>query len=237
MRTVGVLLVFGFVIAFSAPAGAELVVGLSGGVVIPGDQDLTFKEHSASGSLLNSVSTSDVDETFGPIVGAAVTVWGDQGVLRYFALQGEALYWYMEAKPAPIPPAPRFTVGQHRTAIFLSALGRLPVYPSLGRFSSEKSGSDTFAYLGVGAGPVYTSVQHGQKEWDAGFQLLGGVAIPLMSRLQLRVESRYLLASDADSSPEPGWRVDTSGTSGAFRLGRHRDTRFIPVLFGLDWRF
>ena len=236
MHTVGVLLALGFLVVFSTPARAEVVVGLNGGVVIPGGQDLTFKEHSATGTLLNSLSTSDVDETLGPIVGAAVTVWGNEGLLRYFALQLDTLYWYMEAKPAPTPPAPRFTVGQHRTAIFLSALGRLPIYPSVGRFSPQ-AGSDTFAYVGVGAGPVYTAVQHGQNEWDAGFQLLGGVAIPLTSKLQLRVESRYLLASDADSPPEPGWRVDTSGTPTAFRLGPHRDTRFIPVIFGLDWRF
>jgi len=227
----------GALIISSTPARAEVVVGLNGGVVIPGDQDLTFKEHSASGSLLNSVGTSNVGERVGPAVGAAVTLWGGQGVLRYFALQVDALYWYMEAKAAPTAPAPRLTVGQHRTAILVSALGRLPIYPLLGRFSSEKSGGDTFAYVGVGAGPAYTAVEHGQKEWDAGFQLLGGVAIPLTSKLQLRIESRYLLASDADSSPEPGWRVDTSGTPATFRLGSHRDTRFIPVLFGLDWRF
>jgi len=38
------LLALGFGLAWSVPASAEIIGGLNGAVVIPGDQDLTFKE-------------------------------------------------------------------------------------------------------------------------------------------------------------------------------------------------
>lgn len=236
MRKVGILMALGLWLASSAPGNAEIIVGVTGGVVISGDQDLGFERHH-DGTPLNDLTQTDVDESLGPMVGTTVTAWGNRSILRYVALQADLLYWYMEAKPAPTPPAPRFTVGQHRTAFFLSALARLPIYPSLGRFSSPP-GSETFAYTGAGIGAVATSVEHGNK-WglETGFQLLGGISIPVISNLRLRLEGRYLLAADSNSDPREGWSVNTSGIPAGFRLNPHRDTRFYPVLFGLDWRF
>jgi hypothetical protein len=205
LRPAAILGALAVLIACSVPAGAEVLLGLTGGFVIPGDQDLKFEERSPSNVPLTLVDTSDVDESLGPIVGAAVTLWGDEGLVRHLALQWEAIYWHIDAKAAPASSAPGFTIGQDRAAIFLSVLGRLPIFPSFGRFAS-RAGTDSFAYLGVGVGPVYTAVNHGDEGWDVGSQLLGGVAIPLTAQLQLRIESRYLLTSDADRAipPPPG---------------------------------
>jgi len=233
MRKVSILAALGLWLVSSTPGNAEIIVGITGGIVISGDQDLTFEDRTR----LNVVTARNVDESLGPIVGATISAWGDRSLLRYVALQGDLLYWYMEATPALTPPAPRFTVGQHRYAFFLSPLVRLPIYPSFGRFSSQLEG-DTFAYTGAGIGAVSTSVEHGNTGgWERGFQLLGGISIPVTSNLRFRLEGRYLLTADLDSQPRDRWVVNTSGTPTKFRLDSHHDTRFYPVLFGLDWRF
>ena len=234
MRKGTATLVVGLWLAWSAPAAAEVMVGLTTGVVVPGQQDLVFKEYPSD----NLVKPNDVTESLGPVVGATITAWGDWPVLRYFAVQFDPMYWSMSAKGANSPPAPHFTVHQQRAAFYLSALGRLPLWPLLGRFS-EEPGKDTFAYLGAGIGAVHSSVTHGASAWGTGYQLLGGVSIPLTGHLRLRLEARYLLAPDVDTTPRdgPGWRVDTSGTHVRFTVNRHLDTRFVPVLLGVDWRF
>lgn len=235
-REVAILAALGLWLAWSTPGNAEIIVGITGGIVISGDQDLTFE----SRDRVNVVTARNVDESLGPIGGATITAWGDRSLLRYIALQGDLLYWYMEATPALTPPAPRFTVGQHRYGFFLSPLVRLPIYPSFGRFSAQLEG-DTFAYTGAGMGAVSTSVEHGNTGgWEIGLQLLGGISIPVTSNLRFRVEGRYLLTADLDSQPrgpQDAWVVNTSGTPTKFRLDSHHDTRFYPVLFGLDWRF
>jgi len=224
----------------SAPAAAEIMLGLTGGLVIPGDQDLVFQEYPEDGGFPATdrvIGQKDVDESLGPLVGATVTAWGDWSFLRYFALQLEPMYWSMQAKGAPSPPAPRFTVHEQRVAVFFSVLARLPVYPEPGRFSG--TGRDSFAYLGAGLGPVHSSVSHGASSWDLGYQLLAGVSIPVVSKLRVRLEGRYILAADVDtiSRDSPGWRVDTSGFRRGFTPNRYTDTQFIPLLVGVDWRF
>ncbi len=241
MRKHAAVLVVGLWLIWSAPAGAEVMAGLTTGLVVPGQQDLVFKEYPSDGGLPATnriVTPNDVTESLGPLVGATITAWGDWAVLRYFAIQLDPIYWSMSAKGAQSPPAPHFTVHQDRAAFYLSALGRLPLWPLLGRFS-EEPGKDTFAYLGGGIGAVHSSVTHGTSAWGAGHQLLGGVSIPLTSHLRLRLEARYLLVPDVDTSPRdgPGWRVDTSGTHVRFTINRVHDTRFHPVLLGVDWRF
>src|SRR5256712_2450055 len=216
------------------------MTGLTTGVVVPGQQDLVFKEYPSDGGLplADPTTTDRVTESVGPLVGATITAWGDWPALRYFGVQLDSIYWAMSAKGADTPPAPPFTVHQQRVAVFLSALGRLPLWPRLGRFS-EQPEKDTFAYLGAGTGAVHSSVTHGASKWGVGEQLLGGVSIPLTGHLRLRLESRYLLARDVDTRPRdgPGWRVDTSGTHVRLIIDRHLDTSFHPLLLVLDLRF
>lgn len=127
----------------STPAAAEILVGINGGFVIPGDQDLVFKEYSSGGgpNPNQKVSQDKVSESIGPIVGLQATGWGGWSFLRYFGVQTDALYWYMHARAEPSPPAPHFTVSQNRLAFFGSLLARVPVYPLVGRFSPD-AGSD-----------------------------------------------------------------------------------------------
>ena len=87
---------------------------------------------------------------------------------------------------------------------------------------------------------LYSSVTHGTHVWGQGYQLLGGISIPVASTLRLRLESRYLLTGDVDTSTRDrllGWKVDTSGTPTKFRKNETEDTRFYPIILGLDWRF
>lgn len=240
MGKLGNLLALGFWLASSAPASAEIIAGLSGGVALSGDQDLAFKEYGSDHRLVRRNDTDNVNEYVGPFVSANVTGWGEWSFLRYLALQLETMYWHVDVKPGiPVTPAPRFTIGEHRTGVLVNALGRLPLYPLLGRFSPDK-GSDTFAYLGAGAGAVYSSVTHGSQNWGWGYQLLGGISVPIVSQLRLRIEGRYLLTGDVDTSTRDklvGWKVDTSGTPTKFRKNEAEDTRFFPITIGLDWRF
>ncbi len=220
------------------PASAELTLGFTGGVVIPNHQDLVFKEYPQGGGPAGTVIGQDaVDESLGPLAGFTATAWGDSSFLQYFAFQLDTLYWYVRSQPSPTPPAPRFTVDQHRVGVLFSALARVPIYPDPGRFS--RAGGDTFAYLGAGMGPVYSSVSHGASDWDLGFQFVAGISVPLVSKLRLRVEGRWLFTADVDTTPRdgPGWRVDVSGNYGPKPFGKHHDTTFYPVLVGLDWAF
>lgn len=239
-RKLARLLVLGCWLLCPALAAGEVSVGLSSGLVVPGDQDLAFKEYSTEHQVARRVDTDNVNESIGPFVGANVTGWAEWSFLRYFGLQLEGVYWHVDVKPGvPVTPAPRFTISEHRAGVFANVLGRLPLYPLFGRFSDGK-GADTFAYAGAGTGAVYTSVAHGSHQWDAAYQLLGGLSVPLVSNLRLRLETRYILTSDVDTSPRDklvGWKVDTSGTPTTFRKNETLDTRFFPVLFGLDWRF
>ena len=219
-----------------SPARAEIEVGMTAGVAIPGDQDIKFKQFSSTGTQLNLIEQKNVDPSLGPLFGGKVTAWGNNGFLQFLGLGFESFYWHVNAKPAPPPPAPAFEVGQHRMATFFNGLARVPLHPMFGRFSS-KAKMDWFFFTGAGGGPVYTRIEHGTNEWGLGFQLLAGLSIPLFSHLRLRLEGRYLLAPDADTSPTPGWQVDTSGSPGSFRFGPHLDTSFIPVLLGIDWWF
>lgn len=241
MRRPALLVVVGTWLLGGSPAAAEITVGINGGFVIPGDQDLSFKEYPTDGGQPSNsqiASQKRVTPSVGPLVGVQATAWAPWSFLRYFGLQGDALYWHTSAKGQPGPPAPNFTVSQDRIAFFGSLVARVPVYPELGTFSPEV-GKDWFVYGGAGLGPAYGRVSHGSSDWNPAYQFLGGISVPLYSQLRLRVEARYLVTSDVDTTPKdgPGWRVDVSGTRSGLAPDRHKDTRFVPVIFGLDWRF
>src|SRR5262245_24129208 len=241
MRKLSLTVALGLLsLAAASATCAEIMLGVTGGVAIPGNQDLTFNEWPQGGGNPapgGVVTQNRVDESLGALGGFTLTAWGNWSVLRYLALQFEPIYWYMQAKGAPSPPAPRFTVHEQRLAILFTGLVRLPVYPDLGRFSQSRR--DTFAYAGMGVGPLYSSVSHGADDWDFAYQFLGGISVPLVSNLRLRLEARWLFVSDVDTFPRhgPGWRVDVSGNQGPKPFGRHHDTQFYPVLVGLDWTF
>lgn len=241
MRHAATPVALGFWLLSVAPAAGEILVGIHGGVVIPGDQDLVFYEYPAGGGLPprdRVISQDRVDESVGPIVGGSVAVLGGSGFLQYVGLQFDALYWHMKARGKPSPPAPRFSVHQDRAGLFISVLGRVPIYPTVGRFPTEP-GRDAFAYAGAGIGLTYSRISHGTTDWNPANQFLGGISVGVISNLRVRLETRYLLTGDVNTSPEdgPGWRVNTSGTPTQFRPDPHKDTRFIPVLLGIDWRF
>jgi hypothetical protein len=235
-----IVLALGFWLTTPITAGAEILAGLTAGIVVPGDQDLAFKEYATDHTLVRRNDTDNVNEYVGPLVSGNVAGWGEWSFLRYLGLQLEAAYWHVDVKPgAEVTPAPRFTIGEHRTGIFVNALGRVPIFPSLGTFSSDK-GNDTFAYLGAGTGAVYSSVTHGSHDWGCGYQFFGGVSMPILSQLRLRLEARYLLSGDVDTKSRDGlvgWKVDTSGTPTKLRKNETVDTRFVPILVGMDWRF
>src|SRR3989449_10637889 len=100
-----------------------MLTGLTTGVVVPGQQDLVFKEYPSDGGrpLADPTTTDRVTESLGPLVGGTITALGDWPALRYFCVPLDPLFWVMIAKGAHTPPAPHLTVHPHRTALSLSA--------------------------------------------------------------------------------------------------------------------
>jgi hypothetical protein len=205
---------------------------------ISGDQDLKFKAYDSHGELTHVYVTDNIHESISVLNNVKISAWGDRDVWQYLGVRFEASSWSLTTEvkdPAYKKSLPFTSVTQERSSLLLNVLGRLPV-------SGFGSGSlihrQTYLFGGVGGGSVYTNVQHGQQEWRYGCQLLGGLSVPLSPSSRFRIEGRYVLARDADiTEPQPGWQVETSGTPTSFRLGRHWDTRFVGVMFGIDWRF
>jgi hypothetical protein len=182
--------------------------------------------------------TDDIDESMGALNTVKLSVWGTHDVWQHLGIGFEASSWSLttEVKNSLQKTALPFTsVTQERTSLLLNVLGRLPLS---GSGSDSPMHRRTYLFGGIGGGPLYTDVQHGQKKWQYGCQMLGGISVPLAAKARFRLEGRYLLARDADiTTPQSGWQVETSGTPTTFRLGRHWDTRFVGVTFGIDWRF
>lgn len=208
------------------PAAAELSLGLTGGLALPGDQDLTLKRFGSGGQLLQT-DRPDSDVAAGPLGGLTLTWWPSRQ--HRWGLQLDALGWTTTASLDAAPAdAPR-EVHQRRVALLASLLGRLRLGAPDG----------AFLYGGVSGGLVATRLDPGDRDLGPAVGLLGGLALPLTDHLRLRLEARYLLAPDADASPRPGWQAESSGTpsaaSGRALFGPHLDTRFLPIAIGLDW--
>jgi hypothetical protein len=216
----------------------EVMLGLTSGVSLSGEQDHKFKEYNSLGEVARSYTTDDIHENTSMLSTVRLSAWGNRDIWQHFGIQLEASSWSLTTEvnnPAYKAALPFTSVTQERTGLMVNMIGRLPLF-SFG----NKNAVNRRPYLfgGIGGGPLYTRVQHGQQEWQYGCQALGGVSIPLSPRSRFRLESRYLLARDADiTNPQEGWHVETSGTPTSLRLGRHWDTRFVGVTFGLDWRF
>jgi opacity protein-like surface antigen len=230
--------ILGFLLTIGTPSYSrgEIFVGYNSGINIPGAQDLKFKEYNSQGELIHFYLKNDIDGKIGFLNSLNISAWGTHDFWQNIGIQLDALYWRLTTKANGFSKnnAPPFTsIEQDRTAFFVNILRRLPVYNS-GNFSSIQR--QTYIFGGVGAGPLYTNVQHGQHEWKIGFQILGGISIPLHQNVHFRIESRYLLAPDADTIPQTGWEIDTSGTPTPFRFNPHLDTNFVGVMVGVDWQ-
>jgi hypothetical protein len=216
----------------------EISVGFTSGMSISGDQDQKFKEYNSQGELTHSYIINDIHENMSVLNNVKISVWGDHDVWQYLGIRFEASSWSLTTEvndPVYKSSLPFTSVTQERTSLMVNVLGRLPVF---GSGNNSLVRRQTYLFGGIGGGPLYTRVQHGQQEWRYGCQLLGGLSIPLSPSSRFQIEGRYLLARDADvTTPQPGWHVETSGTPTSFRLGRHWDTRFVGVTFGIDWRF
>jgi hypothetical protein len=123
-RTMGpaaVFLALGLWLLWCSPAAAEITVGINGGWVIPGDQDLTFKEYPSDGGWsigAENITARKIVESVGPIVGAQVTAWGNGGLLRHLGLQLEPLYWYVDTSGVPTP----LRLSKHQDTRFVPVL-------------------------------------------------------------------------------------------------------------------
>lgn len=232
MRALGWTVLAWLLLAFApVPTAAEVSVGLTGGVVFAGEQDLKLAEHGADRQRVSLTERRGVDPSPGALGGLTVTAWGTPW--PWLGVQLDALHWTTSATvdPGGTAGTATLTIDQTRTAVFASVLGRLVLDEARG----------TFAYGGLGGGLVRTRVSRGDEEVGAGLGLVGGVAVPVTPRIRLRVEVRYLVTPDVDASPRTGLRVDTSGSpdgnAAHVVFGPHLDTQFFPLLVGLDWVF
>lgn len=208
------------------PAAAELSLGLTGGLVLPGEQDVTLTRVGPGGERL-AVERPGRDTRSGPLGGLTATWWPSAD--SAWGLQLDALGWTTTVTLSDPPAGAPTRIRQSRAALLLSLLARLRLGAPDG----------AFAYGGLGGGLVATRLDPGASELGPGVGLLGGLAVPLTDRLRVRLEARYLLTSDVDAARRPGWGAETSGTatplSGRALFGPHLDTRFLPLLLGLDW--
>lgn len=235
----GALMILGFLMTIFTPSysNCEIFVGFNSGIGLPGDQDQKFKEYNSQGELMNLYLPREIREEVSLLSNVNISAWGAHDVWQHIGIQLDTLFWCLTTKAKDLSnndPAPFTSIEQKRIAFFLNILGRVLVY-NFANVSSTQG--QTYLFGGLGGGPVYTDVQHGQQDWRVGYQFLGGVSIPLRQNLRFRIESRYLLVHDTDAGSKTGWSVDISGTPTRFRFGQHQDTRFFGVLVGVDWQF
>src|SRR3989442_8045082 len=120
------------------PVCAEPSVGLTGGLTLSGDQDVTLVNRG------EGVESRDVSAAVGPVGGMTGTLW-----LGHFGLQLDGLYWRTSA-PARLPGSLKtLQVSQDRGAMLTSLMGRVFL---------DESGR-TFAYGGGGGGPGALGVE------------------------------------------------------------------------------
>jgi hypothetical protein len=209
------------------PAGAELSVGFTGGMIFGGDQAVTVKTYAPNGELESVTARNRVSVNPNGIGGLTLTYWLDPA--SPWGLQAEALYWANTLSTRG--EAQRFTVDQQRAGAFVSVLGR---------WLLQGPGGPYF-YGGFGGGLVYSRVSPGGEDVGPGFQTLVGLGMMLTPNIRLRFELRYLVAPDIDPGKRSANVAQVSGggnTNPASKVfGSTLDTQFIPVMIGLDWVF
>lgn len=223
-----------------AESPIEISLGLAAGPSIPGDQDLKLKRHDATLLETDFLFTEDVDESVGPFVSVFLTGWGRADFWEHLGFQTEVAYWstrvegrsWVDMRPPidPNPVAPFTTFDQERVSVFLSLLGRFPVWGD----RTAPIARRPFLFAGLGGGGVFSSIERGFSGWDGGLQLIGGTSVPVSRRVRLRLDFRYLMAPDAQPPSDIRWRVDTSGTR-VFPFMVHYDTRFFVLTLGVEF--
>jgi hypothetical protein len=181
--------------------------------------------------------TAKFDDKIGTFETLSLTRWLDDGRPGNLGIQLDISYWRhttVFVVPDSDEPPPFTSAKQERVALFLNIMGRSTLHlPGHISFVPDRS----YLFGGLGGGPIFMNIQYGFQGWGVGCQLLGGISFPLSRNLDLKIEGRYILAPDADTQPQKGWRIDTSGTPMPLRLSPHLDTRFTGILTGLYWKF
>ena len=211
---------------------SQLYFGFSGGVQIPGHQDLKFKNY-INGSVFEEIRTSETVSRSGSILNInALYFWEKYGLrLDYYDWSHTTLA--LEFKIDNSPPFRR--IEQERQATLISVMKKLHPFKKL---YPKNDSNAQYSYIGAGVGIAYTEVEQGRTNLDGSFQILGGHSLRLVNRFRITFEFKLILTRDADTRPEnsEGWRVDTSGTWHLFRFGPHWDTKYHVFQIGLHYK-
>lgn len=215
---------------------AQSFVGIQAGFHIPGAQDLKFKRFDEQLVLRETIHTNRVSSNISSFNGISLTIFGNKNFWEDKGLKFEMINWEFDsrAKGFFVKDAPPLNYAeQHRMAIFASMIRKFDP-PA---FIEHAGISDSYIFVGMGGGPVLTDIDPGKYEWNLGFQVLGGLGVPLGNRFLGTLEAKYVITHDADNNitVQPGWLVDTSGTSSWLRFGPHLDTRFLTIQVGIQW--
>lgn len=234
------VVVFFFGLNLSWSTGLELngqnLIGIHAGIHIPGAQDLKFKRFDKLLILQETVHTNRVSSNISMFNGLTFTHFGKEKFWHNKGVRLEVASWEFisRARGFFIKNAPPINEAeQHRTAALASLIRKFNPPSFLTQLQSPESN----VYTGMGGGIVLTDVDPGKYEWNLGFQIFTGLVVPIWDGLKGLMEIKYVITHDADNniSTEPGWLVDTSGTSSWLRLGPHLDTRFLTIQAGIQW--
>lgn len=220
MARSAILLLLAF--ALTRPASADMYVGILAGKLLPGRQDVTVKEFGDEGQLVSKTVNRRVSISGDEFMGVSLEAW--RGGARSLGIRLEAMRWE-SSFDLEYPAGQTTRVSQVHGALFVSLAGRVPLF---GR---------AMAYGGLGGGVVDHRIEGLDQHTGGAVGALAGIAVPLIERMRVRLDLKYLIASDLDAVGTSGVRIETSGSKRARRLfGPHLDTRFYLVALGLDWR-
>lgn len=205
-------------------------VGVVGGVAFAGRQDLTIEERaSPEGAVLNVVQEPRLPVARGAAWGLSFVRWTAGHPHLGWAI--DALYWRNSLVMAGVGDVPaRRTLREERYALVPSLAVRTQV------------GEGPFLFATIGAGVVDSRLIGGDQRIGFGMSAAVGGEVPVVrDRVFLRLEARYLITHDFDSDDGNDQNLEFSGspswTTARRVFGGHQDTRFLPVLVGIFWRF
>jgi hypothetical protein len=216
------------VAATYSPLRGEFGLGLAGGAIFPGGQDITVRPDDGGGGSPERAVESDAPGSSSGFVALGVTGWtpGRSGI----GVRLETMAWKSRFALTELSGlAGRQSIEESFQAGFLFLLGRA---------SLDSRGS--FFFAGIGGGVAYESIEGGPRERARAFGALAGAAVPLAPRLRGQIQMHYLICSDSQGNLPDKVFLKTSGSSSgrSVRLlfGPHLDKRFLPVTLGLEWR-
>ena len=219
-------------VATRGSAQAQVELGVVGGTAFAGRQDLTIEERvSPEGRVFNVVQEPKRPVDRGVALGVSFVHWTASHPRLGLAI--DALYWRDSFVMMGVGTAPaRETLHQERYALIASLAVRLPADPRGG----------PFLFGTIGAGAVDSRLIGGDQRIGFGLSAATGGEIPVVGdSILLRLEVRYLITHDFDSDDSNDQNLEFSGspswTTGRRVFGGHQDTRFLPILAGVFWRF